>query len=43
MSEVLEMPVIICDINVTELIKNDTLITVDAKKGFVYFGMPNEN
>ena len=42
-SEVLEMPVIICDINVTELIKNDTLITVDAKKGFVYFGMPNEN
>ena len=40
---ILDIPVVICGINVTDLIKNDTLITVDASKGFVYFGMPDDD
>ena len=39
-SNILEIPVIMCEINVTDLIKHETLITVDSNKGFVYFGMP---
>ncbi|MDD6659426.1 MAG: pyruvate kinase [Eubacteriales bacterium] len=41
-SNILEIPVIMCEINVTDLIKHETLITVDAKKGFIYFGMPEK-
>ncbi len=39
---ILDIPVIMCKINVTELIKDNSLITVDGKKGFVYFGVPDE-
>lgn len=35
----LDIPVIISSINVTDIIKNDVVITVDAEKGFVYFGV----
>ncbi|MCI1930902.1 MAG: pyruvate kinase [Clostridia bacterium] len=35
----LDIPVIVSSINVTDVIKNDVAITVDAKKGFVYFGV----
>lgn len=38
----LNIPVIICDTKVIDFIPNDTLITVDAEKGFVYAGIPNE-
>jgi pyruvate kinase len=38
----LDIPVIICNTKVIDYIPNDTLITVDAKKGFVYFGVPEE-
>ena len=38
----LDIPIVICNTNVTDLIKNGTLITVDAKKGFVYMGVPKE-
>lgn len=38
----LDIPVVICNGKVTDLIKDGTLITVDAKKGFVYSGMPEE-
>lgn len=38
----LDIPVVICNNRVTDLIKDGTLITVDAKKGFVYSGMPEE-
>ncbi|HCT65623.1 MAG TPA: pyruvate kinase [Lachnospiraceae bacterium] len=38
----LDIPVVICNDKVTNLIKDGTLITVDAKKGFVYSGMPEE-
>lgn len=32
-----------CGVNVTDIIKDETLITVDGKKGFVYFGIPDED
>lgn len=38
----LDIPVVICNNQVTNLIKDGTLITVDANKGFVYSGMPEE-
>ncbi len=37
----LDIPVVICNSKVTDLIKDGTLITVDAEKGFVYAGVPN--
>lgn len=36
----LDIPVILCNAKVIDFIPNDTLITVDAKKGFVYTGIP---
>lgn len=39
---ILDIPVVMCGVNVTDLIKDETLITVDGKKGFVYFGIPEE-
>lgn len=38
----LDIPVIICNAKVVDFIPNDALITVDAKKGFVYKGIPIE-
>lgn len=38
----LDIPVIICNAKVIDFIPNDALITVDAAKGFVYSGLPNE-
>lgn len=38
----LDIPVIICNAKVIDFIPNDALITVDASKGFVYSGLPNE-
>ncbi len=40
---ILDIPVVMCGVNVTDLIKDETLITVDGKKGFVYFGIPDED
>jgi len=40
---ILDIPVVICSIDVTNLIKNDSLITVDAKKGFIYYGKPADD
>lgn len=40
---ILDVPVVMCGVNVTDLIKDETLITVDGKKGFVYFGIPDED
>ena len=36
----LDIPVVICNAKVTDLILDGTLITVDAEKGFVYAGVP---
>lgn len=36
----LDIPVVMCNAKVIDFILNDTLITVDAKKGFVYTGIP---
>jgi len=36
----LDIPVIICNAKVTDFIPNDTLITADAKNGFIYSGIP---
>ncbi|MCQ4725469.1 pyruvate kinase [Anaerotignum faecicola] len=38
----LDVPVVICNSCVTDLIKNGTFISVDAEKGFVYAGMPKD-
>ena len=38
----LDIPVVMCDVKVTDLIKDGTMITVDAEKGFVYLGIPKE-
>ena len=38
----LDIPVIVCNAKVVDFILNDTLITVDAEKGLVYKGIPNE-
>lgn len=38
----LDIPVVMCDVKVTDLIKDATLITVDAEKGFVYLGVPKD-
>ena len=38
----LDIPVVICNNKVTNLIKDGALITVDANKGFVYSGIPEE-
>lgn len=38
----LDIPVVVCNAKVIDFIPNDTLITVDAAKGFVYKGIPNE-
>ncbi len=35
----LGIPVVICNTNVTEIIKDGSVITVDAEKGFVYTGV----
>ena len=40
---ILDIPVVMYGVNVTDLIKDETLITVDGKKGFVYFGIPDED
>ena len=40
---ILDIPVVVCGVNVTDLIKDETLITVDGKKGFVSFGIPDED
>lgn len=37
----LDIPVIICNSKVIDFIPNDTLITVDSYKGFVYIGVPD--
>lgn len=37
----LDIPVIICNSKVIDFIPNDTLITVDSNKGFVYIGVPD--
>ena len=42
MRKSLEIPVVVCNAKVIDFIPNDTLITVDAAKGFVYKGIPNE-
>lgn len=39
----LDIPVIVCNAKVIDFIPNDTLITVDAEKGFVYKGIPKED
>lgn len=36
----LDIPVIICNAKVIDFIPHDTLITIDAKKGYVYSGIP---
>ena len=38
----LDIPVVVCNAKVIDFIPNDTLITVDAAKGFVHKGIPNE-
>lgn len=38
----LDIPVIVCNAKVIDFIPNQTLITVDAKKGFVYKGVPKD-
>ena len=38
----LDIPVVMCQEKVTDLIKDGTMITVDAEKGFVYLGTPKE-
>lgn len=38
----LDIPVIVCNAKVVDFIPNDALITVDAKKGFVYKGIPED-
>ncbi len=38
----LDIPVIVCNAKVIDFIPNQTLITVDAEKGFVYKGIPKE-
>ena len=38
----LDIPVIVCNAKVVDFIPNDTLITVDGEKGFVYKGIPKE-
>ena len=38
----LDIPVIICNAKVVDFIPDNTLLTVDADKGFVYAGIPNE-
>lgn len=37
----LDIPVIICNAKVIDFIPHDTLITIDAKKGYVYSGIPD--
>ena len=39
---VLDIPVVMCDVKVIDLIKDGAMITVDAEKGFVYLGIPKE-
>ncbi len=41
-AEALDIPVIICDANVVDLIQDGIPITVDSKKGFVYNGFRHE-
>ena len=38
----LDIPVIVCNARVTDLIPPQALVTVDAEKGFVYKGVPTE-
>lgn len=38
----LDIPVIVCNAKVVDFIPNQTLITVDAQKGFVYKGIPED-
>lgn len=38
----LDIPVILCNAKVVDFIPNDTLITIDAEKGFVYSGIPEK-
>lgn len=38
----LDIPVVICSDKVVDLIKTNTLITVDAGKGFIYNGIPDK-
>ncbi len=38
----LNIPVIICNAKVIDFIPDNTLVTVDAEKGFVYTGIPSE-
>lgn len=38
----LDIPVILCNAKVIDFIPNDTLITIDAEKGFVYSGIPEK-
>ena len=38
----LDIPVVMCQEKVADLIKDGTMITVDAEKGFVYLGTPKE-
>ncbi len=40
---ILDIPVVVCGVNVTDLIKDEALITVDGRKGFVYIGIPDED
>lgn len=37
----LDIPVVMCNAKVIDFIPNDALITVDAKKGFIYTGKPD--
>ena len=38
----LDIPVIMCNAKITNIIKDSAVITVDAEKGFVYDGLPDE-
>lgn len=38
----LDIPVIICNAKVVDFVPNDALISVDAAKGFVYAGLPDD-
>ncbi|MPN44078.1 Pyruvate kinase [bioreactor metagenome] len=39
----LDIPVVICNSRVTSIVPDDTIITVDAEKGFIYEGIPMQN
>ena len=38
----LDIPVIVCNAKVVDMVPQQTLVTVDAEKGFVYKGIPTE-